>query len=144
MTDLKTRINNIYALDRKRKEALAKAHEADFALNRDYYRKEYCRINANFRDKAPEMVDIIRSLEAKVEEREAYITKGATRTQFEMAKEITKLQTKLTEQDKLLEVMGEAIEKGQAAIDSDKGYCNAAIALNKARLQYQSYKAGRE
>ena len=65
------------------------------------------------------------------------------------------LQTKLTEQDKLLEVMGEALaytklktQEQRREIEAD-GFCSAnpviiEIAINPALAQYQSYKAGWE
>jgi len=82
MTDLKTRIENIYALDRERTQgewgwygSPKDVYIQIIALNTNYGTPIIAKVSkgtgseadAAFIKQAPEMVDIIRSLEAKVE-----------------------------------------------------------------------------
>jgi len=128
--------------------------------------------NARVCDLAPliaEALDIIRSLEAKVEslEKRLEIEEGypidgihcRDATIRILDEKIAQLQTKLTEQDKLLQVMGEALrfyadpeirglkEMGTfngGVVWGDTLLMDCGKIAQTALAQYQSYKEGRE
>jgi hypothetical protein len=81
---------------------------------------------------------IIRSLEAKVEERDKTIERMA---RVQLALDQRNGLTKFTEQDKLMEVMGAALARiKKSPVESPI----ASRIASEALAQYATYKAGRE